>query len=102
MIMTCRRIKKRLYLWGQINAVHICFLFETLDSALRRTNPLNFRDKIAQVYAEKRGVKSFIYYNLQFIVGKTGNQWISCFISLCMTYVRCCQFVNIRYKMQHT
>ncbi len=42
--------KEQLYLCWQINAVHIFSLLETLDSALRHTNPLNFWDKIAQVY----------------------------------------------------
>lgn len=34
----------------QINTVHIFSLLETLDSALRHINPLNFWDKIAPVY----------------------------------------------------
>lgn len=41
--------ENNLSVWQMI-AVHIVAPFETLDSALRHTNPLNLRDKITQVY----------------------------------------------------
>lgn len=58
MIMTLGTVNSKkqettLSVW-QINTVHIFSLLETLDSALRHINPLNFCDKIAGVYEYKR------------------------------------------------